>query len=97
MNLDLPSAEALPRLQADLSRCSVSGLSSGAFMAVQLHLAHASMFSGAGIVAGGPYRCAQSFRQAAPLAGDAAVQNALFVCMNPLIPGAGPDVQRLLR
>lgn len=97
MNLDLPLAEALPRLQADLSRCSVSGLSSGAFMAVQLHLAHASMFAGAGIVAGGPYRCAQSYRQAAPLAGDAAVQNALFVCMNPLIPGAGPDVQRLLR
>ena len=46
-------------------RSSVSGLSSGAFMTVQLHLAHSSSFCGAGIVAGGPFRCAESFREAA--------------------------------
>lgn len=37
---------------------SVSGLSSGGFMAQQLHVAHSSIFKGAGIIAGGPYDCA---------------------------------------
>ena len=92
----LPRAAPLPGFRADLSQCSVSGLSSGAFMAVQLHLAHSSMFVGAGVVAGGPYRCAESFRAGAVLAGDAYVQGAMFICMNPLIPQAGPDPDRLL-
>lgn len=38
---------------------TVSGLSSGAAMAVQLHSAFSSVFSGSGIVAGPPYYCAQ--------------------------------------
>ena len=53
---------------------SVSGLSSGAFMTVQLHLAHSASFAGAGIIAGGPFRCAESFRAAALLAEDAFMQ-----------------------
>jgi predicted peptidase len=43
----------------DKSAISVSGLSSGGYMTVQLHIAHSSMFMGAGIVAGGPFWCAQ--------------------------------------
>ncbi|MDB5941746.1 MAG: poly (3-hydroxybutyrate) depolymerase [Ramlibacter sp.] len=74
---------------------SVSGLSSGAFMTVQLHLAYSSSFAGAGIIAGGPFRCAESFRAAALLAEDAYVQGALYICMNPLIPQTGPDAGRL--
>lgn len=96
MPVDLPEADDLPPLRADLRQCTVSGLSSGAFMSVQLQMAHSSMFVGAGIVAGGPYRCAESFRDAAPIAADAFVQNALFVCMNPLTPETAPDVQQLL-
>lgn len=42
----------------DSRRISVSGVSSGAYMAGQLHLAHSALFSGAAIVAGGPYYCA---------------------------------------
>jgi hypothetical protein len=42
----------------DSSRISVSGMSSGAYMAGQLHLAHSSIFNGVAIVAGGPYYCA---------------------------------------
>ncbi len=42
----------------DASRISVSGVSSGAYMAGQLHLAHSSIFNGAAILAGGPYYCA---------------------------------------
>eukprot|EP01130_Rhizamoeba_saxonica_P015391 TRINITY_DN6892_c0_g1_i1.p1 TRINITY_DN6892_c0_g1~~TRINITY_DN6892_c0_g1_i1.p1 ORF type:complete len:221 (-),score=23.48 TRINITY_DN6892_c0_g1_i1:413-1015(-) len=37
---------------------TVSGISSGGYMAVQLHIAYSSIFSGAGIIAGGPYFCA---------------------------------------
>ncbi|KRX10107.1 hypothetical protein PPERSA_08510 [Pseudocohnilembus persalinus] len=43
----------------DIHETSVSGLSAGAFMAVQLHIAFSSYMVGAGIVAGGPYICAQ--------------------------------------
>ena len=74
---------------------SVSGLSSGAFMTVQLHLAHSSSFSGAGVIAGGPFRCAQTYRGAALLAEDAYVQNALYICMNPLVPQTAPNAERL--
>lgn len=93
-----PTVAPAPRLTglgADLSQCSVSGLSSGAFMSVQLQLAHSALFVGAGIIAGGPYRCVESYRAAAAIAEDAYVQNALFVCMNPLIPQAGPNAERL--
>jgi hypothetical protein len=43
----------------DLSQTSVSGLSSGAFMAVQFHVAFSSIMVGAGIFAGGPFSCAE--------------------------------------
>jgi len=38
---------------------TVSGISSGGYMAVQFHVAFSSSVSGAGIVAGGPYWCSQ--------------------------------------
>jgi len=51
---------ALPAYNVDISKSSVSGLSSGGFMAAQLHVAFSSTFkAGAGIVAGGPFYCAQ--------------------------------------
>lgn len=80
----------------DLSQSSVSGLSSGAFMTVQLHLAHSSTFVGAGVIAGGPFRCAETYRAAA-IAEDSAILNAVSICMNPLIPQTAPDPARLAR
>jgi len=74
---------------------SISGLSSGAFMTVQLHLAHSSKFVGAGVIAGGPYRCAESFRDTAAVADDAYAMNALYICMTPLTPSTAPNAQRL--
>jgi len=53
-------AESLLKLGANIKQSSVSGLSSGAFMAVQIEVAHASDIVGAGIVAGGPFACAES-------------------------------------
>ncbi len=43
----------------DRSRITVSGVSSGAYMAGQLHVAYSDVFRGAGMLAGGPYACAQ--------------------------------------
>lgn len=90
-----PKAPRLAAFNADLKQSSISGLSSGAFMTVQMHLAHSSTFVGAGIIAGGPYRCAESFRASAAIAEDAWTMNALYICMNPLIPQSAPDPVRL--
>ncbi len=55
----LLAADPLPALQLDPAGTTVSGLSSGAYMAVQLHVAHSKSITGAGVVAGGPYFCAE--------------------------------------
>ena len=52
-------AGKLPKLKIDPDRVTVTGLSSGAYMATQSHLAWPEIFSGAALVAGGPYGCAQ--------------------------------------
>jgi predicted esterase len=53
-------ATPLPALSIDPSEISVSGLSSGGFMAVQIHVAYSSIFKrGAGVVAGGPFYCSE--------------------------------------
>ena len=49
---------SLPAYGADSKQTSVSGLSSGAFMAVQLQVAYSGSIIGAGAIAGGPYYCA---------------------------------------
>lgn len=54
----LPNTVApLPALNADLSQVTVSGLSSGAFMAHQIHVAYSDRIRGAGMMAGGPFGC----------------------------------------
>jgi hypothetical protein len=45
---------------AAISESSVSGISSGGFMAVQFGTAWSSIIKGVGIVAGGPFYCAQA-------------------------------------
>lgn len=50
---------ALPNFNVDIEQTSVSGLSSGGFMAVQFSVAYSAIIMGAGIIAGGPYYCAQ--------------------------------------
>lgn len=59
--VSMPAAAAgpLPALTVDPGRISVSGLSSGAYMAGQFHVAFSDLVMGAGIVAGGPYDCAE--------------------------------------
>lgn len=51
-------APALPAIQLDPARVAVAGLSSGAYMATQVHFALNERIHGAALVAGGPYGCA---------------------------------------
>jgi len=49
-----------PVLNIDQSRITASGISAGAQMAHQLHIAYSDIFSGVGIISGGPYNCADN-------------------------------------
>lgn len=43
----------------DADRISVSGASSGAMMATQMHVAHSGLIGGVAMISGGPYYCAR--------------------------------------
>jgi poly(3-hydroxybutyrate) depolymerase len=53
------AADRLPGFGADVSTFTVSGLSSGGYMAVQMQVAHSSRVHGVGAFASGPYYCAR--------------------------------------
>lgn len=61
------AADRLPALKLEPS-ITVSGISSGAYMASQFHLAHSGQVTGVALIAGGPYGCAGNSLSAA-LAG----------------------------
>src|SRR5215831_14091673 len=52
--------DVLPAMNTPIGESSVSGLSSGAFMAVQFGTAWSSVIRGVGVVSGGPLYCAQA-------------------------------------
>jgi poly(3-hydroxybutyrate) depolymerase len=54
------SEESLAGYNAAIGESSISGISSGAFMAVQFGTAWSSVIKGVGVVAGGPYWCAKA-------------------------------------
>ncbi len=66
------AAGPLPGYDADARAISVSGISSGGYMAVQFHVAHSSFVKGVGVLAAGPYYCAQGSMWA-----------AYYQCMRP--------------
>jgi pimeloyl-ACP methyl ester carboxylesterase len=67
-------AQPLPRLQADAEPLTVSGLSSGGYMAVQLAVAHSKRFRGVGVFAGGPYYCVGLNPMRAKRSGDSSAR-----------------------
>ncbi len=80
-----PQPPSLPSLKANHKEISVSGLSSGGFMAVQLHVSHSQSMKGVGVFAGGPYKCSKG-----------SYTTALSDCMNPPSaskPEIGPLVE----
>ncbi len=76
-------AQELPSLNINGNQVTVSGLSSGAFMAVQMHAAFSDRIQGAGVVAGGPYYCAE---------GD--LIKALTTCMRPITMPMSMPIRR---
>jgi len=78
------SAARLAGYDADVSALTVSGLSSGGYMAVQFHVAHSASVKGAGVLAGGPYYCA---------AGR--LWTAYYNCMTPGVLTPLPSQARL--
>ncbi|MEO7335016.1 MAG: prolyl oligopeptidase family serine peptidase [Caldimonas sp.] len=63
-----PTIVKLQRYQIDPAKVFVSGISSGGFAAVQMHVAHSSTFKGAAVYAGGVYWCAGAGGAATALA-----------------------------
>lgn len=81
----LPAEAAfLERYNIDIAQTTVSGISSGAFMAHQFHLAQSDIVGGAALIAGGPYGCSKG-----------RVTFAVEKCMQPRIDG-GPDAEESL-
>ena len=62
---------AAKKLNLDLTKIGVSGLSSGGYMANQFHIAHSDWVDKVGIIAAGPYYCAQN-----------SIKTALAQCVN---------------
>ena len=56
----------------DTATFTVSGVSAGGYMAVQMHIAHSSRITGVGALAAGPYYCAQG-----------SISTAVNNCMTP--------------
>lgn len=75
-------------LTIDPAHTTVSGISSGAYMAGQFQMAFSNMVKGAGLVAGGPYGCTDA------TSGQAAAMVALKRCMDVSI--GPPDVGALV-
>lgn len=84
-SIDVFAAVSLPPQHADLSETSVSGVSSGGYMAVQFHVAYSSLVSGVGVIAGGPYNCA-----------DGSIWRATHNCMHPTPFNPVPEVGSLV-
>lgn len=85
------STAPLPALGADLERTTVSGISSGGFMAAQLATAYSGRVAGVGVVAAGPYYCAHTYKALSNL------ENATDVCMTPITPAVAASAEISLR
>jgi hypothetical protein len=83
------TTEPLKNYKIDRNQVTVSGLSSGGFFAHQFHLAYSGLVNGAGIVAGGPYGCAEQF-PFLPVPLPPATAAALYACTHYL--GALPFI-----
>lgn len=58
-----PPVAEVPTFNVDATRITVSGVSSGAMMATQMHIALSDLVGGAAMLSGGPYYCAEASLQ----------------------------------
>ena len=81
-------SSTLQPYNAAISESSISGISSGAFMAVQFGTVWSSIIKGVGIVAGSPFYCAQAAANDIMNAYTLPIMIATGLCMN----GPPPDL-----
>lgn len=74
------SAEPAVSANIDANRITVSGVSAGGQMAHQLHISYSDIFSGVGIIASGPFGCA-----------DGSLSTAMARCMGKADDGLPVD------
>lgn len=75
----------LPALGLAADAVTVSGLSSGAYMAGQFQVAHGASLAGAAVLAGGPYGCSRG-----------SVSTAMYQCSCPADPDAAQRLRNLI-
>ncbi|HVK60956.1 MAG TPA: PHB depolymerase family esterase [Bdellovibrionales bacterium] len=89
LSLSMMSAE-LPELQVS-PNVTVSGVSSGGFFAVQMHLAHSDIVQGVGVIAGGPWNCSQGSQATAQIE---CMMNPAKIDVEKLVKQANVDAGR---
>jgi len=83
--LVIPTADTkLAAYNVNINDTSVSGLSAGGYMAVQMHMAYSDIMRGSAVFAGGPFHCAQG-----------SMTTALTTCMTAL--PFGPNVNKCIQ
>jgi hypothetical protein len=88
------NAPPLGAYNADIKESSISGISSGAFMSVQFGVSWSSIVKGVGVIAGGPYYCAQG-TAAEGLSGNLIPDlMATGPCMKGPAPALGPIFEK---
>src|SRR5262245_48053682 len=85
----------LKAYNAVIGESSISGISSGAFMAVQFGFAWSSVITGVGVVAGGPFYCAQASAADILNAFAAPILNATGPCMKGPIADLKPMIDKV--
>jgi poly(3-hydroxybutyrate) depolymerase len=86
---------ALSPYNAAIADSSISGLSSGAFMAVQFGFAWSSVIKGIGVIAGGPFYCAQASAADVFNGYTFPIATATGPCMAGPPPSLGPLTAKL--
>jgi poly(3-hydroxybutyrate) depolymerase len=85
----------LPALNIDPAKITVSGLSSGGFMANQLGYAHSATFKGVGVFAAGPYMCAGHNNYTACMYNASISSSQLATMQNSLNGWSGSAIDAL--
>jgi hypothetical protein len=78
---------------ANIAESSISGISSGAFMAVQFATIWSGTINGVGVIAGGPYYCAQG-TAIGGLGGDI---GGILTATGPCMVGPPPALEPLIK
>jgi hypothetical protein len=87
--------QPLGSYNAAIGESSISGISSGAFMAVQFGFAWSSVIKGVGVVAGGPFYCAEASAADIINGYTLPIANATGPCMVGPPPDLRPMVAKL--